>query len=205
MDLLRTIGLTGLLLMAPCHPSRTQETKGQIVLDRMDCFNYIHISGESNINQFSFSFNRTDLFNKNEAEVSDTGNINISIPIRDFQASNPMMYHDFLAMMKESEFPRITICFSGKQLNLNRFSPYSLLPDIRITIAGITRIYKVNCSVLPCAGNFFIQGEKKIRLTDFRIKPPVKLKGLVKVNDEINVNFGFIIIFTDANPLSLKL
>ena len=30
----------------------------------------------------------------------------ISIPIKDFEASNPMMYNDFLVLMKESGYPR---------------------------------------------------------------------------------------------------
>jgi hypothetical protein len=194
-----------MLLIATNQFSHAQLAISQTA-SRFDmCSNYIHISGESNVNQFSFNFNQVELFNNLPPEVSDTGNIIISIPIKDFQASNPMMYHDFLMMLKESEFPRIVICFSRKQLNMSQYGSFNSFPDFRITIAGITRNYKIDCSVFPCAENLFVRGEKRLKLTDFQITPPVKLKGLVKVSDEINVNFGFIINYNNANTLSIKL
>jgi len=167
--------------------------------------NYIHISGESNVNHFSFRFNQADLFSDRQAVITDTGNIIINIPIRNFEASNPLMYNDFLSLMKESEHPRIRIILPGDQLNMAQFGTYGSMADIQITIAGITRTYKINCSVFNCAENMFIRGEKRLKLTDFKIDPPIKLKGLVKVNDEIDVDFGFIITFTDTNAISSKL
>jgi hypothetical protein len=169
------------------------------------CLNFIHITGESNVNQFSFTFNQSELPSHSSGGPRDTADVIIRIPIREFRASNQMMYSDFLHMMKESEFPIIEICFKRKQLNGVPSGNYNSCPDIRITIAGVTRIYKIDCSIVPCADNLFIQGEKRLKLTDFHLTPPVKLKGLVKVSDNINVNFGFMITFADDNPLSSKL
>lgn len=183
----------------------SQPTGKEISARKSSCLNFIHITGESNINQFSFNFNQTEILSHSVNNASDTGDVIIRIPIREFRASNQMMYSDFLEMMKESEYPKIEICFKRKQLNQTHSGNYSSCPDIKITIAGVTRIYKIDCSILPCSNNMFIQGEKKLKLTDFHLKPPVKLKGLVKVSDDINVNFGFMITFADENPLSIKL
>jgi hypothetical protein len=169
------------------------------------CLNFIHITGESNVSQFSFNFNQSQLVSQKPGNPYDTADVIIRIPIREFRASNQMMYNDFLTMMKESEYPIIEICFKRKQLNNAHNGNYSSCPDIRITIAGVTRNYKIDCSILPCSDNIFIQGEKKLKLTDFHLKPPVKLKGLVKVSDDIQVNFGFMITFADEDPLSIKL
>ncbi|OGG00069.1 hypothetical protein A2Y99_01395 [Candidatus Gottesmanbacteria bacterium RBG_13_37_7] len=62
-------------------------------------------------------------------------------------------------------------------------------------LAGVTRIYRIGCNFYNCGNNLYIQGLKMIKLSDFNIQPPVKLNGLVKVKDEIAVNFGLIITF----------
>jgi hypothetical protein len=183
-----------------------QPTSGkQLSLQKNSCLNFIHITGESNVNQFSFTFNQADMTGLSSGRSLDTADVIIRIPIREFRASNQMMYSDFLHMMKESEFPLIEICFKRKQLNDRvQSGNYSSCPDIRITIAGVTRIYKIDCFLFPCAENLFIQGEKKLRLTDFHLTPPVKLKGLVKVSDDINVDFGFMITLAEGKSMATK-
>lgn len=182
-----------------------QPSGKEISARKISCLNFIHITGESNVSQFSFNFNQTEMLGRRQSSHSDTKDLIIRIPIREFRASNQMMYNDFLIMMKESEYPIIEICFKRKQLNQAYTENYGSCPNIRITIAGVTRFYKIDCSLLPCANNMFIQGEKKLKLTDFHLKPPVKLKGLVKVSDDIHVNFGFMITFADENSLTIKL
>ena len=171
-----------------------------------NCSNYILISGESNINLFSFTYNSTIArSSKIFIYTGDTGIIKISIPIRDFEASNPLMYNDFLKLMKAAEYPRITISFSKRQLELADNETYPLCPEIGITIAGITRAYPINCTINNCADKLYINGSKKIRLTDFNLHPPEKLNGLVRVQDEINVNFGLIVNFTNPKPVLTSL
>lgn len=202
---LKYVLLLGMLFMTTAREMLAQPAGKEISSRKNSCLNFIHITGESNVNQFSFSFNQSEILNRKVGGSSDTGDVIIRIPIREFRASNQMMYSDFLEMMKESEYPIIEICFKRKQLYRANAGNNGSCPDIQITIAGVTRVYKIDCSIFPCADNLFIQGEKKLKLTDFRLKPPVKLKGLVKVSNDINVNFGFMITFADENPLSIKL
>jgi hypothetical protein len=167
------------------------------------CNNYLYIRGESNINEFSFYYKSIPQNSSGDENSGDT--LVISIPIRDFEASNPLMYKDFLELMKEDKYPRIYISFSRKQLEdaiINKPEP---CPQIRITIAGITRTYLVDCMVEKCSGQYYLKGNEIIRLSDFNLKPPGKLLGLVKVNNEIDVNFGFIITFTENSKSSAKL
>ncbi len=170
-----------------------------------DCENYLYINGESNVNQFSFRYNKTDFSDRQNRVISDSGSFEITIPIRDFEASNPLMYGDFLVLMKETEYPLIRVTFSKQELMAARGGSTANCPDIRITIAGITNAYKIQCSVVKCSDYLYLSGEKTIKLSDFHLKPPEKVFGFVKVNNEINVNFGFIITFTDSNPISAKL
>jgi hypothetical protein len=167
-----------------------------------ECENYLYINGESNVNQFSFRYNKTSYSERNSNVSTDSDNIEIFIPIKDFVASNPMMYSDFLVLMKEAEYPVIRVSFSKQKLSgVGRTSSGSC-PDISINIAGITKTYEVPCSVVRCSDYLHLSGEKNLKLSDFHLKPPQKLFGFVKVNNEITVNFGFIVTFTNSNPLS---
>jgi hypothetical protein len=69
---------------------------------------------------------------------------------------------------------------------------------------NFTRKYRIDCSITQCSDNIVLKGEEVILLSDFRLKPPEKLMGLVKVNNEISVDFGFIVTFTEPNELTNK-
>jgi hypothetical protein len=175
---------------------------GQAAPDLPGCRNYLQINGESNVNQFSLTYQAS------EDRINQNGNgretIEISIPIKEFRTSNPMMYQDFLELMQEDKHPRIRVTFSRDQLDYWLNQDRSTCPEISITIAGITRKYRIDCSIAQCSDNIVLKGEEVILLSDFRLKPPEKLMGLVKVNNEISVDFGFIVTFTEPNELTNK-
>jgi len=161
-----------------------------------DCHSFIRIDGGSNLSTFSFTYSTSSLSDAWQIiEIKDTGFFSVAVPVRDFEASNPLMYDDFLKLIKAREFPVLRIIISKKQLERSFKTERNSCPDIEIMLAGVTRIYKIDCDFYDCGNNLFIQGLKMINLSDFNIQPPVKLNGLVKVKDEIEVNFGLIITF----------
>ena len=60
------------------------------------------------------------------------------------------------------------------------YGPITIDPEISITLAGITHRLQnsLQCEQLQRAMDIFLQGEKKVKLTDFNIEPPVKSMGL---------------------------
>lgn len=167
------------------------------------CMNYLHIRGQSNVNEFTFQYNSYPKYSISGDSESDT--MIISIPIRKFETTNALMYNDFLELMKENKHPRIFITLSRKQLETAISNDSEPCPQIRITIAGVTRTYTVDCRVDRCSGNYYLKGKEIIKLSDFDLKPPSKLLGMVKVNNEIDVSFGFIITFTPDSKLATTL
>jgi hypothetical protein len=105
------------------------------------------------------------------------------------------MYDDFLELVKAREFPVLKIIIPKEWIEKANKNKGTSCPEIEIMLAGVTRIYKIDCNLYDCGSNRFIQGLKMIKLSDFNIQPPVKLSGLVKVSDEIAVNFGLFITF----------
>jgi hypothetical protein len=162
-----------------------------------DCNSFICINGGSNISTFSFTYSTSSLSDVWQIiEIKDTGFLSVTVPVRDFEASNSLMYDDFLTLIKASEFPVLRISIPTDGLEKTFKAERSSCPDIEIMLAGVTRIYKIDCNLYNCGNNLFIRGLKVLKLSDFNIQPPVKLSGLVKVRDEIAVNFGLNITFT---------
>jgi len=165
-----------------------------------DCNSFIHLSGKSNINSFSFTYSTSSRSDAWQIQgIKDTGFLCVSVPVRDFEASNPLMYEDFLRLIKAREFPVLKILIPKEELEMKPKDDRKSSHNIEIMLAGVTRLYSIVCYHYKCGNNLFLQGVKTIKFSDFHIQPPEKLKGLIKVNDEIAVNFGLIITFTDAN------
>lgn len=168
-----------------------------------NCSDFIVISGESNINQFSFYYNNTiSPLVDNKTADSDIDKIVINIPVKDFTAGNPLMYDDFLTLLKAGDYPVISISFPEKFSGTGGSVTGSHYSLISITIAGISRVYPLRFSVTKCDRGYFLSGSQSVHLSDFRLRRPERLIGLIKVRDEISVSFGFIINFTNSNQIS---
>jgi len=157
----------------------------------------VHIFGETNINCFECKYdknkenqNSNDVLLKHPQIPEQT--IETQIPINEFECSNSMMYNDFQKLLKAYEFPYIKIEIDPSQIK--NILPYKQAVDldVAITIADVKNVQSISCSVNSCEdSNVKISGVATINLADFRLKPPVKFMGLVKVRDEVTINFSF--------------
>jgi len=123
--------------------------------------------------------------------------IDFKIPVHQFKPGNPRMYDDFLSLLKAKEYPYIMISLLTGNFSGDRKSGISRNERIAVTIAGVTREYTVDCALTHCNEDLVLNGMQTVRLTDFGLIPPVRLSGIVKVENEIKVRFGFIVNFTD--------
>ncbi|GAO31154.1 hypothetical protein JCM15548_13491 [Geofilum rubicundum JCM 15548] len=103
------------------------------------------------------------------------------------------MHQDFIDLIKADDHPYIAIRF--------HYNPYELFEkngqtgtidsEIYITLAGEEKKYAIPGQIHLCQDKALrINGNIKINLNDFHLKPPSKFMGMVKVNNEVFVNFG---------------
>lgn len=162
----------------------------------------VSINGSTNVNKFELTNNLPRISIKRTCS-SDTLALQtkkywFNIPVKKFKADNPQIYKDFLAMVRATEYPDIKVGFALKDLHnlMNSRRPVSFPVDI--FLAGKTRSYNITCRFSSCGDNcFFVSGSRKMSLTDFDIEPPQKILGLIKVNNEININFDFVFTMQD--------
>ena len=153
-----------------------------------NCRGYININGETNLSDFHLSQVLDHqlyltIEDTHWSRSTDSSNMTeIHIPVKQFSTANPLLYHDFLNLMKASEHPEIIIKIPNKQLENVFYGFQTIDPEISITLAGITHIYNIECVLNSCSNSdIFLRGEKEVRLTDFDIEPPVKSMGLIRV------------------------
>ncbi|MEX0982762.1 MAG: hypothetical protein WD577_07215 [Bacteroidales bacterium] len=174
-------------------------TLGQSTLssNHSSCNNYIHITGETNINDFALHQEVPgDLVcgigDSRWIPVPEEHGFMILVPVRNFKATNKFVYRDFLQLINVKKYPYIQIFMNESEFTtlFNGYSVYSL--KIGVVVSGVTRYYQVPCEVSSCMDSrISVSGSKTLKLTDFNLSPPEKTFGLIKVHDELMINFEF--------------
>jgi hypothetical protein len=169
------------------------------------CGSYLVIRCETNLNSFSFTYNGPAAGVANAAGVNiPRDGSEILIPVKQFHASNPHMYNDFLAHLQEHIYPYITIRINDLGTVKTAEQTIPAVQKVLITLAGVTRQYAIECEKIACGDKYIIKGIETLRLTDFDISPPEKLNGLIKVRNEITVSFGIMLNFTGENSYAIS-
>ena len=163
------------------------------------CTGFIFIAGNTNVNRFEFDmeFNQRQVIAFDKVNHGSYGSryIEIPIPVKNFHSNNLLIYNDFLKLLDAETYPYIKISIGYEQLNQFINGTNNTIPKIGITIAGVEKNYTIACRIVPCeTGYIYVTGTKNIRLTDFNLNPPEKFQGLIKVRDEVIINFGFIFL-----------
>lgn len=154
--------------------------------------NFISIQGSSNINEFQLINPHPAINESNSGVTNNKRYRDILISVNEFTSANQRMVRDFREMVQESKYPYIKI--SIERRDLADFDETSGLTNFStiITIAGKAKEYNVPCEVYSTLNSgFLLSGNFSVKLTDFGIDPPEKVLGLIKVNNEVCINFLF--------------
>ena len=154
--------------------------------------NYVSIQGSSNVNEFQLINSDLELDEMDSGVESNARYRNIRIAVDEFTSNNQRMVQDFREMVNASKYPYIKIGLERRELadfeETSGLTNFSMI----ITLAGKTKEYTVPCEVFSKLNSeYVLSGNFSIKLTDFGIDPPAKLLGLIKVNNEVFINFLF--------------
>lgn len=156
----------------------------------------LKVNGSTNISKFSCiipEYTRPDtlLFykgNKNEL-MKITGSM--ALEVQNFDCKNAMMTRDLRKTLKAKVYPQIIIRF----LTLSRYpdpamKARSVSGAVTIELAGTVKRFEIDYRY-TITGDRALQliGTKQVNFSDFNIEPPRKLGGMIKTNNELNVEF----------------
>ncbi|MCB2194892.1 MAG: YceI family protein [Bacteroidetes bacterium] len=161
------------------------------------CFlDHIQIEGETNLNQFNLIYNSTNenRFTHNRLELDDPNEIiEFKIPVYQFEGQNPLMEHDFREMLDADNHPVIIVGIKENCMEKIFSETRDDKIEFLLTIAGETKHITGFYDPIFGSNEILIKGFTEIKLSDFSIKPPEKMFGMLQVKDAIIIKFDIII------------
>jgi len=157
----------------------------------------LSIQGRSNVNSFQCDVKEylradTILFYKEDEQQQFTVKGGLTINVNGFDCHQRYMTGDLRKTLKAQEYPQLKI----NLLSIGNFSTTNknVKGTMAITLAGITRRMEIDYSVQTANdGNLHLNGSRQVLFSDFGLTPPHKLAGLIKVEEQINVQFQLIL------------
>ena len=157
----------------------------------------LKVVGSTNVNTFSCvipHYFKPDIltFNDNNTHGAIKMTGALKLDIQEFDCHNTLMTSDLRKTLKCKKFPYLIITF----ISLNRY-PYlkketdNIKGIVSIQLAGNTKRYEVDFKFKPTGTNTLtLVGLRKVNFSDFDIVPPRKLGGMIKTNNELEVEFN---------------
>lgn len=155
------------------------------------------VNGSTNVNKFKCDVSEyvpIDTIGCTRINAKDKGVTmygGLRIDVTGFNCHNPMMTADLRKTLKAKEHPVLFVRF----LNIAR------LPELKqqteqiqgwaeIEIAGVIKKMEMTYTVSSPNSNLVIlRGRRQLLFSDFGIKPPTRLGGIIRVNNELDVEF----------------
>lgn len=122
--------------------------------------------------------------------------VRIEIPVLSLNSHKEGMDEKMYEALKEKGHPKIVYrlmeAVLGDNPDLQKF-PLQLDTRGELTVAGVSRPVEMRVSVARVGERQLrITGETRLRMTDFGIKPPRAMLGMVRTGDEIQIVFEWM-------------
>ncbi len=159
------------------------------------------ISGKTNVNSFHCvipNYFGSDTLvlqegGKNKKPVFIKGSVALQASL--FDCGLQMMTHDLMNTIKAKEYPNIVITFKS----FERLPKYNLKEEkfkgvITISLAGTSKQFDVKCAIeAKPSGLIYLSGGRQFLFSDFNLEPPQKMMGMIKTQEELDVNFNLVL------------
>jgi len=174
-----------------CYPQQTKlklnSQKSYIGLDGSSTFG----NWKSEAKFFNGSLNYIDSF---KVTSQKKGFAIIKIDVKSIASRNKLRDKATHKALKSKDFPFIIFTSnSGTFYKKISDKKNQLIVTGILTIAGVNKTIKTMTNVTELSYNELeFKGHYKLKMTDFGIKPPSVFFGLIKVKDEININYSLV-------------
>jgi hypothetical protein len=156
----------------------------------------LRVNGSTNINKFSCTipeYINSDTLIIEKANKQQRVKIkgSIILGVQSFDCKNAMMTSDLRKTLKAKVYPKLVITFE----DLSNYpdpahSATAITGFVTIELAGAVKRFEINYQyVMSADNNLKLIGSKKVNFSDFSIIPPKRLGGMIKTNNELDVEF----------------
>jgi len=127
---------------------------------------------------------------KNKVYLSDN---KLSIAVKNFSSNNKIALDGFMDLLKAETHPNLIVEFNYLEMpTTEKDESLKTKTLVSFTITGVTKQYTIPITATHVGNQYTINGNKSINIRDFGLVPPVKMMGLVRVSEWINIDFHLI-------------
>jgi hypothetical protein len=175
------------------------QTSGNIAKWVVQKNSTLEVAGKTNVNSFTCNisqYNDKDtiaFFGESNKTIKLNGDL--TMDILSFDCHSSMVNKDMQKTLKADVYPQLKIRFLTLQnMPLMQQNTEQVKGWLEVELAGVIKRIEMIYTISK-AGNNFIQmsGSRNFTFSDFKLSPPQKFAGLIKIRDEFNVNFQLVL------------
>lgn len=166
--------------------------KGEWVIDSSS---RLIIHGVTNVNTFTCSitcYNNADTLEY----VEDLKNCELVfkknkmvIPVNEFDCGSKMITRDFMETLKADTHKNLEVRF----ISIEKLADHpEVTGTVEIALAGVTKKYQIRYQLNRSQHKVHLTGKQNVCFSDFDLKAPQKMMGLIQVAENLNVEFQIV-------------
>lgn len=156
----------------------------------------ISVSGTSNLHDWTMkgkSLPASAEFSMKSAATSQLLSLNqlsFTLPVKNLKSSEGLLNSRAYKALQADKFSTIVFKMISSEVTSLGSNQYQIKALGNLTISGVTKeISLVAVSRVNADGTMTITGNKKMKMTDFGIKPPSFMLGALKTSNDISIDF----------------
>lgn len=154
----------------------------------------IKVLGSSNLHDWTMedpSINANAVFTVQGNQITDLTALNFSMPVKGLKSKEDLMDTRAYKALNEEQFKNITFKLSNAKV-VAQGDHYLITAIGKLQISGVTKDISLSATAdVNGDKSISCNGTKKIKMSEFGIKPPTFMFGALKVTDEVTINFNF--------------
>jgi polyisoprenoid-binding protein YceI len=157
----------------------------------------LSIDGTSTVHDYSLStttltVNSTTVSIEGAAALLQAGALQtfeLQIPVKSFTSEKDGLKERMLKALQAEKHPVITFRMTSYVVEPSPSGGTIVKPTGTLTVAGVERPIDLVLDVREHAGGLKVRGSRDLTMTEFGIKPPTMMMGMLKTNDKITIKF----------------
>jgi len=155
----------------------------------------IKLNGTSNVHDWEMKAvagNSNTSFAVANGKIISLSAMNFSLPVKNLKSGHDGMDKNTYKALNEPANPTIRFVLGSATVAAAGGNNYKLNCSGKMTIAGITKDVELIATAIynPADKSFSITGVKKMKMTDYNVKPPKALMGTIKTGNDISISYN---------------
>jgi polyisoprenoid-binding protein YceI len=125
-------------------------------------------------------------------KVSSISKLSFVLPVKNLKSESSAMDKNTYKAMEVEKNPNISFVLTSSSVTPAGGNNYNIKAVGKLTIAGTTKDTELHATGTfnPADNSLTVNGSKKMKMTDFGVKPPTVMLGTIKTGNDITIAYN---------------